>query len=502
MNVVDTLMVWPIVLPLAGAVVAFLIGRRSEILLALLTTLGVLVAVSSLAWQVWRHGPQRHAIGGWNAPLGIDLYADGFTVLMLLMSAVVGTLTSIYAVGYFSSPANSDDIHDLAHSHEGHFFWPLWLFLWAALHALFLSADIFNVYVTLELLGLTAVALVNLAGSRDALTAGMRYLLTSLLGSLLYLLGVAMIYAAFATLDMQALSTHLTVNLAAQVALACILAGLALKTALFPLHFWLPPAHANAPAPVSVVLSALVVKASFYLVLRLWLFVFPAALTLGLGQLLGIMGSAAIVWGSLLALRQQRLKLLVAYSTVAQIGYLFLLFPMLTTAAGVMAWNGGVYHALSHAFAKGAMFMAAGTIMRILGHDRINEMAGVSRQAPLSVFAFALAGVTLMGLPPSGGFIAKWLLLNAAFHSGQWWWAVIIMTGGLCAAGYVFSVLQQTFMEPSTDTRFQPAPRSMEAAALLLAIIALTLGLTATPSLTLLQVGSPFSGGWVMEAGR
>lgn len=498
----DTLLVWPIVLPLAGAVATFLVGRRGAVLLALLAALGLVMAVAGLAWQVWQYGPQRHAVGGWSAPLGIELYADGLTVVMLLMSAVVGTLTTIYAVGYFSPLSGGDDIYDLAHPQDPHFFWPLWLFLWAALHALFLSADVFNVYVTLELLGLTAVALVNLAGSQAALTAGMRYLLTSLLGSMFYLLGVAFLYAACGTLDMQELSTRMSVGLAAQVAIACLLVGLVLKTALFPLHFWLPPAHANAPAPVSVALSALVVKASFYLLLRLWLYVFPTALTLEIGQLLGVLGGGAVLWGSLLAVRQHRLKLLVAYSTVAQIGYLFLLFPMLTTAAGAMAWNGGVYHALSHAFAKGAMFMAAGTILRVLGHDRINEMAGAGQQAPLSLFAFALAGVTVMGLPPSGGFIAKWLLLNSALESGQWWWAVIIVTGGLFAAMYVFSVLAHAFMECPAHVQFRPAPLSMEVSALLLSLVALALGLTATPPLTLLQIGAPFSGGWAMEMGR
>jgi formate hydrogenlyase subunit 3/multisubunit Na+/H+ antiporter MnhD subunit len=498
----DTLLVWPVILPLVGAVATFLVGRRGAVLLALLAALGIVMAVASLAWQVWHSGPQRHAVGGWHAPLGIDLYADGLTVVMLLMSAVVGTLTSIYAVGYFSPLSGGDDVHDLAHTQDTHFFWPIWLFLWAALHALVLAADVFNGYVTLELLGLAAVALVNLAGGQAALTAGMRYLLTSLLGSMSYLLGVAILYAVFGTLDMQELSARMSVGLPAQVAVACLLMGLVLKTALFPLHFWLPPAHANAPAPVSVALSALVVKASFYLLLRLWLYVFPSAVTLGIGQLLGVLGGAAILWGSLLAVRQRRLKLLVAYSTVAQIGYLFLLFPMLATTAGVMAWNGGVYHVLSHAFAKGAMFMAAGAIMRVHGHDRINEMAGVGQQAPLSVFAFALAGVTLMGLPPSGGFIAKWLLLNSALESGQWWSAMIIVTGGLFAARYVFSVLQHAFTECPAHVQFRPAPPSMEVAALVLAIIAITLGLTATPPLTLLQIGAPFSSGWAMEIGR
>jgi len=323
----------------------------------------------------------------------------------------------------------------------------------------------------------------------------MRYLLTSLLASLAYLLGVALLYAAFGTLDIAGLGTRMTPGPAVWAAVALMSSGLLLKTALFPLHFWLPPAHANAPTPVSALLSALVVKASFYLLLRLWFEAFPAALTPIAGDLLGTLGAAAIFWGSVQALRQQRLKLLVAYSTVAQIGYLFLLFPLTAVAMGAMAaWSGGVYHALSHASAKAAMFLAAGNMLRALGHDRLAELAGIGQTLPMSAFAFALAAVTLMGLPPSGGFIAKWLLLTAAVEGGQWWWAGVIVMGGLLAAGYLFLVLRNAFAPLAVAVHRDPVPRHMELAALALALIALMLGLTAAPALTLLQVASPFPG--------
>lgn len=500
---IDTVpwMVGPIVLPLMAATLVFLLGQRAVPVMALLTVSGIVVTVSGLTWQVLQHGPQRYAIGGWGAPLGIDLYADGLSVLMLIMSAVVGASISVYAVGYFSHRPGASSDEQIDPGHEDEFFWPLWLFLWAALHALFLSADVFNLYVTLELLGLAAVALVNLAGERAALTAGMRYLLTSLLGSMAYLLGVALLYTVFGTLDLAELGVRMVSGPVAWVAIALMTLGLLLKTALFPLHFWLPPAHANAPAPVSALLSALVVKASFYLLLRLWFEVFPAALTTTAAQLLGILGGAAILWGSLLALRQQRLKLLVAYSTVAQIGYLFLLFPLTTEArGGIAAWSGGVYHALSHACAKAAMFMVAGSIIRALGHDRLDGMAGIGQQLPMSMFAFALAGVSLMGLPPSGGFVAKWLLLNAALDSGQWWWAGVVVTGGLLTAGYVFLVLQHAFVPLPTNATFLPVPRSMELAPVALALVALLLGLTATAPLALLRIGAPFPAGLIVEA--
>ena len=144
---------------------------------------------------------------------------------------------------------------------------------------------------------------------------------------------------------------------------------------------------------------------------------------------MGLLGAGAIIWGSLQALVAERLKLLVAYSTVAQIGYLFLIFPLSSIPqSNHTAWQGGLYFALSHACAKSAAFLAAGTVIYSFGHDRIKELHGIVRRMPVSMFAFALAGVSLIGLPPSGGFIAKWLYLNAALTGGQWWWCVLIIT--------------------------------------------------------------------------
>jgi multicomponent Na+:H+ antiporter subunit D len=462
-----------ILLPLAGAVSCFLWPRRA-VTLGLITALGVVACVAGLGWQVVEQGAQRYAVGGWGAPLGIDLYVDGLSVLMLIVTALVGLGISVYSSGYFD---RDKAIH----------FWPLWMFLWTALNALFLSADIFNLYVTLELLGLAAVALVALAGGADALTGAMRYLLVSLLGSLAYLLGVALLYHSYGSVDIAILAQRVEPSPAVWAAVGLMSAGLLLKTALFPLHFWLPPAHASAPVPVSALLSALVVKASFYILLRLWLEVFPPT-NAALGQLLGLLGAAAVLWGGLQALRQTRLKMLIAYSTVAQLGYLFLAFPLGTS----IAWKGALYLLLSHAVAKAAMFMAAGNILRFGGHDRIADLDRVAQRLPLTLTAFGLAGVSSMGLPPSGGFIAKWLLLDAALRAGQWWWAIILILGGLLAAAYVFKVIGHAFTQAEVTHEAGAVPATMEWAALALALAAILLGLVALWPLALMEIGSPF----------
>lgn len=474
-----------ILVPLATAPFAYLLGARWARPVALLSALLSQPLAVWLALEVMRGGPIRHEVGGWGGPLGIDLVADGFAAVMILVTSVVGLAVTVYALGYFA------DVR------KYRFFWPLWLFLWSSLYALFLSADIFNLYVCLELVTISAVALVGLSQRSEALVAAMRYMIAAILGSLFYLFGVALIYGAFGSVDMATLRETVTSDITGQAGLALMTVGLALKTALFPLHFWLPPAHSNAPSPVSALLSALVVKGSFVILARLWFDVAHAAAFTGAALLLGMLGAAAIVWGSVQALRQERLKMLVAYSTVAQIGYLFLIFPLIASGgqAAPDAWVGGVFHALSHALAKSAMFLAAGVVIARLGHDRLDGLAGLSRRAPATAFTFGLAGITMMGLPPSGGFVAKWGLISSSIESGQWWWAVVVVAGGLLAGAYVFRVVGLFFGAPvdGSDENREGAGglRLMDGAALALALGSLVVGVAGQPLVELALVSAP-----------
>jgi formate hydrogenlyase subunit 3/multisubunit Na+/H+ antiporter MnhD subunit len=218
----------------------------------------------------------------------------------------------------------------------------------------------------------------------------------------------------------------------------------------------------------------------------------PGLASQAVTTVLATLGAAAILFGSVLALRQARLKLLVAYSTVAQIGYLFLMFPLVAGDHpwSAEAWNGGVMQTLSHAFAKAAMFLAAGLVAEQLGHDRIAELRGIGRAMPMTVFAFGLGGLSLMGLPPSGGFAAKWLLLQASVESGQWAWAVIMLAGGLLAGGYVYRVIAPTLASASVAVK-APASRRREGVALALALGAVLLGFAPEGFFDLLQIGRP-----------
>jgi formate hydrogenlyase subunit 3/multisubunit Na+/H+ antiporter MnhD subunit len=482
----NNLLIWPVVLPLLSALLVLLWPSRS-------TPIGVagtglsLLAVLLVSWQLVESGPMELALGGWAPGLGIALRADGLSLLMLLMTSLVAMAVAIYASVYFSESEKRSD------------FWGLWLLLITALHALFLSGDLFNLYVTLELLGLSAVVLACLGGSRASLQAALRYLVLGLLGSLAFLMGVALIYAGYGTLDMAALANAIEAGPTAWVALSLMSGGLLIKSALFPLHFWLPPAHANAPAPVSAVLSALVVKAALYLILRLWLELFDGVVTEQAAMILGLLGAIAVVWGSWAALKAERLKLMAAYSTVAQLGYLFLFLPLLAAIpqgpGRELALGALVLLALTHAFAKSAFFLAAGVIMQRAGHDRIAELGGTARALPVTAFTLALAGVALIGLPPSGSFLAKWQLLSTVFITGQWIWLPVIGIGTLLAGAYIFRLLGHAFapgegVGPSLSVGREEIP------AVLLALIAtLLLGFSATAVWELVPVTAYAAGG-------
>lgn len=489
-HLMSSAVVWLIFLPLAFAVAAFLFSRQAKILGLLMASL-MWIPLADLGCQLAQAGVQDYSIGGWQAPLGIHLYADGLSFFMLFMVTLVGFVVSLYAAGYF--PVHSGK--GPSSPQQKSYFWPLWMLLWAAMNALFLSRDLFNLYVALELMGLSAVALTALAETPLALIAAMRYLLVSLLASLFFLFAVALLYTSYGTLDLMLLQQAIRPGVVAWVTLSLITVSFLMKTALFPLHFWLPPAHANALAPVSAILSALVVKASFYLLLRMWFDVFLFVPGLGGQELLGVLGAGAILWGSYQAFRQMHLKQVIAYSTLAQLGYLFLIFPLAKSAtSGFTAWSGGLYLMLSHACAKTVLFLSTGNLMQVTGHDRISGLAGASQTLPVSMFAFALAGISLIGLPPSGGFIAKWLLLNAAMASGQWWLVAVMMAGTLLAAGYIMRVLKLAFTQsPRLSLPCRPVA-AMEWLVLALALLTIMLGFTAPLFVEPLRLGSPVAG--------
>lgn len=489
MNLAQWLLGSVVFVPLAAMLITA-VAPRCGFVIALPTAVAGCVASVALATVVARSGPVKMTLGGWAEPVGIGLRADGMSVAFLTTAAVVGLLVTIYASG--SADARGTP-----------FFWTLWLAMWTGLNAVFVAADLFNTYVALELVTVAGVGAVALGGAR-ATGAALRYLLVAVLGSLWFLLAVALLYATAGSLALEQVSSRLSTGHGSTVAVAVAVAtlGLCLKSALVPMHAWLPPAHAGAPSAVSPLMSALVVKASLFVLFRLWTTLPADAALLIVSQVVGVLGCAAVVWGSVAALRQDKLKRLVAYSTVAQVGYFMLLVPLtapaLADGAGAesrvvatMAVQGTIAFVVGHALAKTAMFTATGCLLHSYGTDELSALRGAAARHPVPVMAFGMAAVALAGLPPALAFAGKWQLMTASLTGGQWWWLPVLVGGGLLTAAYSVRALAMMFgTRDGQPTDASPAqPARMRYAALTAAVAAVVLGIGTSAAIALSSTG-------------
>ncbi|MBO0595542.1 oxidoreductase [Nesterenkonia sp. E16_7] len=540
-----------VLIPLLASALSVLLGSAARRVLGVLTSAAVLGLSTPILVRVTSGETLELALGGFESPLGITLRADGLSALFLAMTAIIGAVVSCYAAARPAAtgkrlaaqavePAGATGgDHRGALPQEspaawksGHAgFWPLWLGCWSGLNAVFVSGDMFNTYVGLELVGLTAVALVALGG-REAWAAALRYLFIAVLGSLLFLIGVALIYSVTGTLDIidsgkaiSELAAQGEADLAAVVLALCLISlGLALKVALVPLHRWLIPAHSSAPSAVSPLLSALVIKAALFVLLRAWLWVAgPLPELQILAWVLAGMGTAAILLGSVMALRQSRLKPLIAYSTVAQVGYWFLLLPLLLDpetnalegqpgtaledgAVLAGALSGTVALALGHGLAKASLFLSAGHLKDLYGTDEIAELRGAGRAHPMLVMSMGLSAVGLIGLPLSLGFSGKWLLATSAVAAGHYWILVVLVVGTLFSAAYLLKAVapllvmseddQTALSLPQAKTHSDPSDKTLtgkaQLAPFVLGLLTVLTGFLGVWLTGVLEVGAPW----------
>ncbi len=475
-----------LVLPLLGAGLTAVLAPRWRAPSTLATLALTLVAAIALVRAVLHDGAHQVRLGGDELAIGLFI-ADGLSSAMVLLSVVVTLHVAAFAVlqsRELPAPRTS--------------YWPLALALLAGLHGLFLAGDLLTAYLMLEVVAVAGAAMVAWAGGRRLLAAGTRYYYAELVASVTFLAGAGLVWTATGTTVIAELPGRLADEPTALVGLALMTVGLLLKVPVVPLHFWLPAAHALAPTAVSPLLSGLVVKSAFVVLLRLWGGATAEVATPVLAQLLGALGAVAILWGGLLALRSQRVKQVVAYSTVAQLGLLLVAVPMVL-AGSADAWKGGVFHAIAHALPKAAVLLAVALLAVSLGGDTVDRLEGAAAHRPLAAFAVGLAAISLIGLPPTGGFVAKWYLVVASITTGQWWWAATIVLGSLLTAAYLARLLQRCFSSAGRnhhlDVPASPQRHGIDGIALTLATSALVLGLYPNLLLGLLEIGAPLATG-------
>lgn len=530
MSVVEISLGALVLLPLLAAAIMAVIPALARRVLGVVTALAVTALAVPVVVDIADGEVVELLLGGYGAPLGIVLRADGLSAIFVALSAVVGLCVTVFAALIDSSTGTRLDTD--GQPVAGHpAFWSLWFGAWAGLNAVFVSGDLFNTYVGLELVGLTAVGLVALGGARSW-AAALRYLFIAVLGSLFFLVAVGLIVSVTGTLDIAqaagALIQDPNHHGVAFIALILLSIGLAMKVALLPVHHWLAPAHAGAPSAVSPLLSALVIKAALFVFLRCWGWIaIPIAITDGapnafdfaaattvLAWVFASMGILALVIGSIMALRQTHLKPLIAYSTVAQVGYWFLLLPILAIPEGdsladpaitflddtgvkTGALAGTVGLIVGHGLAKAGLFLTAGYFKERYGTDEIYALHGVARTHPALVMTMGLTAVGLAGLPFSMSFAGKWQLTSSAVAAGHYWLLLVISIATLLSAAYLLKAIAPLLMQhgPDGETIERPKPirddisMLAQAAPLVLGVLTVVTGFMGAPVFELLETG-------------
>ena len=416
-----------ITLPLIFSIFSFIFKRFSKISILIFSFLWLILCLN-LFLQILDENKIVYNFAGYIPPLGIEFIAFKLNSLLLLFSSFILFMTVLYAFFYLKKE-------------KEFLFFPLIGFLSTGLAILFLSNDIFNIYVGLEILSLSAVSLSALGAKKESINAAIKYLFASLLASGFYLFAVVLIYTNYSTLSIEMLSLIIKDDQITHLAYIFIVISLAIKTALFPFHYWLAKAHSNALTPVSALLSAIVIKTTFYLILFFTyeVFIFDYEIK----AFIGYLAMAAIFYGGIQASLTNRLKLLVAYSTISQIGYLFVVFTLLSKEA----LYASIFVLISHMFAKAGLFLLAGIMIIVAASKNINQLKGISSVLPLSIFTLSLSSISLIGFPPTLGFSAKWYYLQESLKSSEWILFVALLSGTFITAFYLFKLIIITLMQ-------------------------------------------------------
>ena len=480
----NILTIVPIVVFLAAgfaAPVVYRWYRRGLTPLVLASSGMCLVTTLWVALQVAREGPQRYFMGGWEAPWGIEIWVDSWAALGGVTLTVVALPVLVYAL--------KDSYTQLQESVVGRYL-ALIMILLASMYGVIVTADLFNLFVLVELTSLAACGIIAVKGDKLATEASFRYLILGALGSGAILMAVALLYMVTGHLNMAMAGEEITIAVlnyprVVYAALGFLLLGMGIKAALFPLHLWLPDAHSSGPTTASALLSGLVVKVFIFSLWRVFDLVFGMGLleAVPVRQLLLALGTVGTLAGSIFALGQRDIKRVLAYSTVANIGYIFLGLGLGTPRALV----GAALHIINHAIMKSGLFLTAGAMAHAAGTRDVQGFAGLGQRLPLTLSAFGVGALGMVGIPPFSGFVSKWYLTLGALDGGEPFYVLVILVASLLSGLYYFPILISAFFGgwPSGKPAQEPHPMLL-GPILMLALATVILGLFPGPLLSLL----------------
>lgn len=461
-----------IVVPLVAApICALLFNPRLAQPFAVLVSLVTFAISIALLNQVLADGPIVYRMGGWEAPWGIAYVIDPLAALLLcLISGMAAIVMPAVRLGIGAETT----------ARSRRLFLSLALLALTGMLGIVITGDAFNLYVFLEISSLSSYALVATGTDRRAAAAAFNYLIQGTVGATFILIGVGLLYMMTGTLNMADLAERivdLRDTAPVQAALAFILVGAAVKAALFPAHAWMPNAYTYAPSMVSAFFGATATKVGAYIMIRFIFTVFGAEWVFGdmmVGRILVSLGIAAAFAGSLVAIWQTDLKRMLAYSSVAQVGYI-------SAAIGLGNRDGliaAIVHVFNHGLMKGALFMVMACVILRLGRADLSSFRGLGRRMPVTMGCFVVAGLSMIGVPLTVGFVSKWYLILGSVEAGAWPIAVLVVMSSLLSVIYIGRVVEVAYFAPAPDSaRIQEAPALLLVPTLILTVLCIAFGI-------------------------
>ena len=486
-----------VVIPLLSALLCPLIGlwRKEGCYFWAVFSLSLhcLASVNTLV-TVLESGTINYYLGNWSPPWGIEVVVDHFGAFVVVIVSFMSLFAAIYAKRTVEQELPGKTIH----------FYTVFLLLVTGLSGIVVTGDVFNLYVFLEISALACYALIAVGEDR-APVASFRYVVMGTIGACFYLLGVGYLYIVTGSLNMADLSTllpELYANRVVQTAFVFILIGFGIKIALFPLHTWQPDAYTYAPSAVSVIISTAMAKTSIYALIRIIFSVFTLDFVTNFVPIFNIIcwiSAIAMIFGSIYAIQQSNLKRMLAYSSIANVGYIMLGVGLCTSTT--LGLTPVLMHILNHAVMKGCMFMVACAFIHKAGLRDIKDFVGLGRRMPYACFAFILAALAMIGMPPSVGFVTKWYLILAALDAGQYIFVAVLFFSTILMIVYFWRVIETMYIRveegkgSGSEITVDEMPMSMLTPALILAVLCFVIGivwLSGAPSPILEAVNSGF----------
>ena len=446
-----------VVIPLICAPLCMLVRYRDwSWIVALFGSWACLVISWLLLQQVLDGGIISYHMGDWAPPLGIEYRVDLVNAFVLLIVSAIGAVVTPYARESVRTEFGTNRIY---------MFYTAYMLCLCGLLGVTITGDAFNLFVFLEISSLSSYVLIAMGKDRRALTASYQYLVLGTIGATFIVIGIGLLYAETGTLNMADIAKRLadqSLSRTIGAAFGFLVVGISLKLALFPLHLWLPNAYTYAPSVVSAFLAATATKVAVYVLLRFLFTIFNVKLSFGvmpLDTILLVLAVIAMFAASAVAIFQTNLKRMLAYSSIAQIGYMVLGISF----ANVNGVAAGIVHLFNHALIKGGMFLALGCIFYRIASVNINDMAGMGRRMPWTMAAFVVGGLGLIGVPLTVGFISKWYLVLGAFERGWWFAAALVLLSSLLAVVYIWRVIEVAYLKPVPENaaQIEDAPPAM-----------------------------------------